>query len=200
MEVLLAALIVGVIGLALGAITATATREGGVGRTRSILRNQLSLAVRQMRHDIAQANTVTFPGTPASGGGVVLLRLETNEKRAAGPDGDQLSVVEYIYKRGTLTGFGTNAKTGGSLIRKAQMVSNSATNRQLLSNVKDISSSDGKFQSPSFTLLTNAGDNGAIESRLRMQLIVEMPTRPVVNETVEEIFELPHGFGISSNL
>ena len=57
MEVLLAALIVGVIGIALAALTTAAVREGGVGRTRVMLRHQLSLAMQQLRQD---KNTCRF--------------------------------------------------------------------------------------------------------------------------------------------
>ena len=51
-EVLLAAMIVGLIGVALAALTTAALRESGAGRVRLMLRNQASLFVRQLRQDV----------------------------------------------------------------------------------------------------------------------------------------------------
>ena len=60
-EILLAVLIVGIIGVALAAVTTAALRESGTGRTRLILRNQLSIAVRQLRQDIQLAQRAEIP-------------------------------------------------------------------------------------------------------------------------------------------
>lgn len=57
-EVLLAAMIVGIIGIALAALTTAALRESSVGRTRIMLRNQASLFLRQLRQDIREATSV----------------------------------------------------------------------------------------------------------------------------------------------
>ena len=57
-EVLLAAMIVGIIGIALAALTTAALRESGVGRTRITLRNQISLFLRQLRQDMQKATSV----------------------------------------------------------------------------------------------------------------------------------------------
>ena len=51
-EVLLAAMIVGIIGIALAALTTAALRESNIGRTRIMLRNQISLFLRQFRQDL----------------------------------------------------------------------------------------------------------------------------------------------------
>lgn len=58
-EVLLAAMIVGIIGIALAALTTAALRESGVGRSRLMLRNQLSLFLRQLRQDVREASSVS---------------------------------------------------------------------------------------------------------------------------------------------
>ncbi|MBO5911059.1 MAG: prepilin-type N-terminal cleavage/methylation domain-containing protein [Elusimicrobiaceae bacterium] len=61
-EVLLAAMIVGIIGIALAALTTAALREDSVGRTRLMLRNQASLFLRQLRQDVKEAKTVNVSG------------------------------------------------------------------------------------------------------------------------------------------
>jgi len=58
-EVLLAAMIVGIIGVALAALTTAALRESGSGRTRQMLRNQISLFLRQLRQDAREATSIT---------------------------------------------------------------------------------------------------------------------------------------------
>ncbi len=58
-EVLLAVMIVGLVGVALAALTGTAVRESNVGRTRMMLRNQASIALRQLRQDVHQSSAVT---------------------------------------------------------------------------------------------------------------------------------------------
>ncbi len=57
-EVLLAAVIVGVIGVALAALTTSAVREGSMGRSRQALRNEISISMRQLRNDIQNAKKV----------------------------------------------------------------------------------------------------------------------------------------------
>ena len=61
-EVLLAVMIVGLVGVALAALTGTAVRESNVGRTRMMLRNQASIALRQLRQDVHQSSSVTCNG------------------------------------------------------------------------------------------------------------------------------------------
>ena len=53
-EILLAVMIVGIIGVALAALTTASSREAGVGRSRVLLRNNLSLAMRQLRQDVSR--------------------------------------------------------------------------------------------------------------------------------------------------
>lgn len=62
-EVLLAVMIVGLVGIALAALTGTAVRESNLGRTRMTLRNQASIALRQLRQDVHQASSVTCSGS-----------------------------------------------------------------------------------------------------------------------------------------
>ncbi len=62
-EVLLAVMIVGLVGVALAALTGTSVRESNVGRTRMMLRNQASIALRQLRQDVHQSSSVTCGGS-----------------------------------------------------------------------------------------------------------------------------------------
>lgn len=50
-EILLAVMIVGIIGVALASLTTAASRESGVGRSKVMLRNNLSIALRQLRQE-----------------------------------------------------------------------------------------------------------------------------------------------------
>ena len=61
-EVLLAVMIVGLVGVALAALTGTAVRESNLGRTRMTLRNQASIALRQLRQDVHQSSSVICNG------------------------------------------------------------------------------------------------------------------------------------------
>ena len=51
-EILLAVMIVGLIAISLAALTRAAARESGVGRSRIMLRNNLSRFMRTLRTDI----------------------------------------------------------------------------------------------------------------------------------------------------
>lgn len=64
-EVLLAVMVVGLIGVALASLTTAATRESGVGRSKVMLRNNLSLFLRTLRDDI---NAATYINMGASSG------------------------------------------------------------------------------------------------------------------------------------
>ncbi|MBP5429727.1 MAG: prepilin-type N-terminal cleavage/methylation domain-containing protein [Elusimicrobiaceae bacterium] len=59
-EVLLAATIVGVIGVAVVALTTSAMREGSMGRSRQALRNEISISMRQLRNDLQNAKKVAI--------------------------------------------------------------------------------------------------------------------------------------------
>lgn len=87
-EILLAVMIVGLIGVALAALTTAASRESGVGRSKVLMRNNLSLALRTLRNDINNAtfiDEVKGPiGGSASTSAINLLKLKKN----ATTDGD----------------------------------------------------------------------------------------------------------------
>lgn len=170
-EILLAVMIVGVIGVALAALTTASVRESGVGRTRAVLRGQLSIALRQLRQDILQSTDVS-----ANGG-----NLRLTQSAQLGPDHVQ-NTISYVFEEGK-TAVGGGAKIGGRILRNEEV---------WLDHVKSIS--DGTFTSPEFALEDST--TGGIESRLRVRIIVEVPSEPIVNDVIDETFVLPHGFAI----
>ena len=106
-EILLAVMIVGIIGVALAALTTAALRESGVGRVRIMLRNQISLFLRQLRQDVRSAKSVSLLGSS----------IMTLEKMALEPNGVVTTVVYScetgVCKRGTETVL-NHVQTGSS--------------------------------------------------------------------------------------
>lgn len=203
MEILLAAFIVGIIGVALAALTTAAVRETGVARTRTMLRHQLSVALRQLRQDIEQADVVRMTSENVINDGKLpttkkmLLRTE----HALGPgqrgqDGE-LQII-YDFSRGNIDG-AVQGKTGGTITRTVKADDTERTSTWL-DNVKLIRTEN--FSSPRFVQETwGSSKAGATEaaSAIRVTLIVEVPGSPVVNETIDETFMLPHGFAINDD-
>ncbi len=198
MEILLAAFIVGIIGVALAALTTAAVRETGVARTRTMLRHQLSVALRQLRQDIEQADTVfiefTISNNPNTLPTTTRMTLET--KQALGPGQREEWEIKYIFTEGNAPGAG-GGKTGGTITRTVKQNGTESTSTSTwLDNVKSIQTEN--FASPRFAQETWGVEveNYDVASAIRVTLIVEVPGSPVVNETVDEIFMLPHGFPI----
>ncbi len=185
MEILLAALIVGVIGIALAALTTAAVRESGVGRSHAVLRQQLSAALSQLRQDIAQSTEARFDGEG---------RLWLTQEHALGPN-HNLHTIMYSFTPGEVAGVGENSTTGGVIRRQTfDNDGNTLLNETWLGNVKRIASADGTFVSPQFAAVNPGSDE--IRAVLEVSIIVEVPTQPVVNETVIERFFLPQGVSI----
>ncbi|MBQ3667522.1 MAG: prepilin-type N-terminal cleavage/methylation domain-containing protein [Elusimicrobiaceae bacterium] len=193
MEVLLAALIVGVIGIALAALTTAAVREGGVGRTRVMLRHQLSLAMQQLRQDIAFADQVgvekNADGTVKS---VKIKHMHPQGEKYIGVldtpmtvDHPVLITYEFTKKE--------NSNTGGIIKRKVEQQGAQVGKPEIwLSNIKTVSQSG--FISPRFEQITNSGDQ--VGSLLKVSIIVEVGTDPVVNDVIVETFAMQHGFPV----
>lgn len=176
MEILLAALIVGVIGIALAALTTAAVREGGVGRTKVMLRQQLSLALRQLRQDIEQSSYVQLHED-----GITLY-----QEHSLGPNHTAPRTIDYKFFLPSEAPDGAGGgKIGGWIERKVN-----GPAEIWLSNVKKISK-DG-FTSPSFTYYV--GHNA-----IRVRIIVEVPTEPVVNDVIDEVFMLPQGYNVTES-
>ena len=195
MEVLLAALIVGVIGIALAALTTAAVREGGVGRTRVMLRHQLSLAMQQLRQDIAFADQVgVYKNPDGTVKSVKINHMHPQGQKYIGVLGDTTPmtvdhpvVITYEFTKKE------NSNTGGIIKRKVEQQGAQVGKKEIwLSNIKTVSQSG--FVSPRFERITNSGDK--VGSLLEVSIIVEVGTDPVVNDVVEETFVMQHGFPV----
>lgn len=181
-EILLAVMIICIIGLALAAITTAALRESGVGRTRVVLRNQLSVAVRQMRQDIQLANTVNASGT------TLVLNYEPANKVGPTIPTQLPSQVVYYFRPGQEPApGGTNGGTIGGEIYRSATIGGGTKTTLWLDNVKNITSTSGVHY-PSFT--------GGEDGRVRVRLIVQSNAFPVINEAFDETFYTPHGAAI----
>lgn len=90
-EVLLAVMIVGLVGVALAALTGTSVRESNVGRTRMMLRNQASIALRQLRQDVHQASSVICDEDGKR------WELKQKEGMEVGPENPSTDSVIYTF-------------------------------------------------------------------------------------------------------
>ncbi len=184
-EILLAAMIVGLIGLSLGAISTAALRESGVGRTRMIMRNQLSLALRQLRQDIHEATTVTIP----SSGGSDMLVLTYDLANRLGKDPADRAAVIYTLKTSGATTLPDGSTVGNEITRTVRDSAGNEKTKSWLENVKIIahpSDSDEKY--PSFQKIGEGND-----SRIIVRLIVQPSGEIVINETVRTVIVAPQG-------
>lgn len=224
-EVLLAVMIVGLIGISLAALTRSAARESGVGRSKVMLRNNLSLFMRTLRADLMSASRVdscvlcgtngaeenAFSVSPKET--IEWLRLTKNQTLNGEPIIDQLytrgdstaqtvaKTVLYCFVNGedTTNITPSNAVRGGKIYRYETTVSVTGTQptcgeavsvgEMVLNNVKYIPSS---YAVP--MIGRHYFSRESQDSMLKVNIITEIDSTPVVNETVEETFAVPIGF------
>lgn len=230
-EILLAVMIVGIIGVALAALTTASSREAGVGRSRVLLRNNLSLAMRQLRQDVHSSTQLQYARgqiSAASAGNVIpLLVLARNVDLKGNPlPGRTPSYITYCFVVGSHAAQPSGALAGGTIYRRQSSViswssstpscgSNPATDTNFqvfLHNVKFIPSGitveDRTYPVPLFRV--DSGDTtyslheenhnilgwyyGELGALLRVNLITELPSKPVVNDVVEQKFMMQNGF------
>ncbi len=200
MEVLLAAMIVGVIGLALAALTTAAMRESGIGRTRALVRNQISYALRQLRDDLNTSDVVEFPG-PGDSFLIKMHHIGEDDKdtdNLLGPEGVWTWEATYFYNNSykQIERAATDSSTG-HMYNYAGV----GTGLVWMGNISKVMK-NGVMTSPSFTPYVTTGDTGEVVSRVRVQFVVMVGgsngTPPVI-ETVDETFVLPHGYAINYN-
>lgn len=182
-EVLLAVMVVGLIGVALASLTTAASREAGVGRSKVMLRNNLSLFLRTLRNDINAATYIKMGRSTNPSTGGLLFELCDN-KSVSGetitkPGGGN-GCVEYTFEKGSKSGVKPTGAT-----RRGRILRNGST---VLNNVKYMPRYEG-YSSPSFRRVGNSGVASAID----MTLIVELDSTQTVNDIVEETFLLPNG-------
>ncbi len=216
-EILLAVMIVGLIAVALASLTRAASREAGVGRSRVMLRNNLSTFLRVLRNDMNSASRVDYiAGTLGSVGNtaVPLLRLSKN----LDAEGNQIittltsnstsdtldaSRITYCFQRGSdqTNIVPSGAYRGGKIYRVVNNVSETgntqyptctylAENNVVLSNVKYID--DSSYPVPLFAAHSLSRD--WTKSLLTIRIITEINSKPIINDVVEEVFAMPMGF------
>ena len=187
-EVLLAVMVMGLIGVALASLTTAATRESGVGRSKVMLRNNLSLFLRTLRDDINAATYINMGASSGPGSGT-LIELCDN-KTMLGETLTSVSgmgCVTYRFNKGSATGSAarsnqvvpSSATRGGTITRNGEIV---------LRNVKYVNNYEG-YSSPYFKRV----GTGTIGSALDITIITELDSTPPVNDIVEETFLLPNG-------
>ena len=234
-EILLAVMIMGIIGVALASLTTAASRESGVGRSKVLLRNNLSIAIRQLRQDVHQSSRVMYVrgriDSSSAGTVVPLLVLAKNADMndAAINSKSSPSYVTYCFVTGSTSATPSGALSEGKIYRRESSAAPSWSSstpscgtpasdsnfKIFLHNVKFIppigSSGDAQYYPvPLFRLSANDSvysekDTSTAEARrkdlgsvLLVKMITELPSTPVVNEAVEEIFVLPNGFRVQN--
>ncbi|MBR5609838.1 MAG: type II secretion system protein [Elusimicrobiaceae bacterium] len=215
-EILLAVMIVGLIAISLASLTRAAARESGVGRSRIMLRNNLSRFMRTLRTDIMTASRVddcalcdvsgdTASFTVEAGKSKLLLRLTKNATKdnvaISDKDGAPVS-VSYCFENGTDT---TNimpedAIRGGKIYRYEHSVDDTPEcddvideAEVILTHVKYIPSTSASGYKVPLIGRRNYSREG-MNSMLRVNIITELNSTPIVNETVEETFMVPIGY------
>lgn len=207
-EVLLAVMIVAIIGVALSSLTTAASRESALGSSRTMLRNKVSLALRQLRQDIHNASAVLRVGGKLSLSdttAVPVLILVKNAELGGGQilSSRSIEYVTYCFKRGTTGAVPSGSYSGGSLYRKVTNAAPSSGSEcsslgsMILPYVKYIPTS-GEYNSPLFYALDHSTgsytQNNNLSGILKVNMVLEIPgSKPLVNDAVEEIFLLPNG-------
>lgn len=156
-EVLLAAMIVGVIGVALAALTTAALRESGAGRVRLMLRNQLSLFMRQLRQDVRESVSLTVEDNGTK------LTLTKEEDKKLGPNQIIDGLVIYTC-------------SGGKCMRNAETVLNYVQ-----------PGPSGTWETPFVVLKSDGKEgsmNSILQVRLIVGMDAQQPIKEVIGETV----------------
>ena len=209
-EILLAVMIVGSIAIALASLTRAASRESGVGRSKIMLRNNLSMFLRTLRRDMAGASRVDYVAgnltSCSSGKNVVLLQLAQNVNRQGqllissvmtGEDSTdwQPAYITYCFVcGGDKTNIVPSGATRGGKIYRQESTTLYTTGEcgslgtLVLDNVKYVNESG--YSSPLFA----ADAFSRLNSLLTVNVITELNSRPIVNDVVEETFSMQQGY------
>ena len=180
-EVLVAVMIVGLIGIALASLTVSASRESAAGRSKVMLRNNMSLFMRTLRDDINAATYIEGGNASPAGTGVILKVCDDRTLLGTGISSvNGMGCVTYKFEKGSDTAniVPENSTRGGKITRNDEVV---------LNNVKYVNSNG--YVSPSFKRVGNDTTGSALD----VAIITELNSTPVVNEVMEETFLLPNG-------
>lgn len=215
-EILLAVMIVGIIGVALAALTTAASRESGVGRSKVLLRNNLSIALRQLRRDIKESSRVLYVrGTLGSIGTteIPLLMVGKNVDQGDGTFYSSNPVyITYCFTRGGLNQTTSGADVlpsgayDGGMIKRYESNSENwttgnipdcskGTSSKFLNNVKYIPSS--QYAAPLFAVkgfsgtynIKDSGNLDKIRKNLGSVLDVNLITELNSNPVVNDVTE-----------
>ena len=162
MEVLLAVMIVGLIGVALASLARSAARESGVGRSKILLRNNLASFMRTLRKDLSEATVVipheevTANDIETSAGNVVQVLKIGKNVTLDGEKVDESKSIQWIlycFKSGADTSnivpagatragdiyrYDKEVSTFASVVECVQLGSNKRNGELILDNVKYI--------------------------------------------------------------
>ena len=210
-EVLLAVMIVGLIGVALASLTRSAAREGGIGRSKILLRNNLASFMRTLRKDLASATVVQATGELSledDTSPVIVLKIGQNVQAdgttavAMDPRQQSKKLITYCFVRGTNQ---TNivpatAYRGGAIYRVESSSEYACPSSKMiddylvLDNVKYIP--DGAT-TPAYPVPLFEKDkfsrNGSPDL-LKVRLITELDSTPIINDVIDETFSAPMGY------
>ncbi len=207
-EVLLAVMIVGLIGVALASLTRAAARESGVGRSKIMLRNNLSSFMRTLREDIAQASYIlylrdtTAPGTESEPLVYIAENVSRSGEILTTADGRSLVPrwIMYCFVPGNIAALAPSGATRGGVIRRHEMTSKvtnasalsacKSSGQIVLTNVKYIA--DSGYPVPMFKL--HDFSHTGTKSLMDVKIITELNSTPVVNDVIEETFAVPNGY------
>ncbi len=195
-EILLAVMIVGLIGIALAALTRSAARESGSGKTRIMLRNDYARFIRQLRQDLSKATQVILVNEQT---GVLLVILQGHHRDLyLNNDGTtNQRTIGYCFEAGGQPAKPTGAWSGGiirRIVRDTTAITSvkdscSADGEVVLNNVKYKQEDDieGNYPFPLFQRERNQAN------ALRVRIITEVGTNPVVNEAFDQLITVPSG-------
>jgi len=195
-EVLLGIMIVGIIGVALAALTTSASRDSGQSSSKIMLRNNLSIFLRGLRQDIHDSSRVLSVVTPTNADTIVLVLGKKQTIAGSAIGSETPEYITYCFlKAQTSDGIKPTGSAIGGQIKRYQGTSvaslaqcKGSSSKVVLNNVKYINSGSDRY--PYFS-----ASGGDLSSILSVGLILEIPSSPVVNDAVEDVFVLPNGFG-----
>ncbi|MBR3631750.1 MAG: prepilin-type N-terminal cleavage/methylation domain-containing protein [Elusimicrobiaceae bacterium] len=208
-EVLLAVMIVGLIGVALASLTRSAAREGGVGRSKILLRNNLASFVRTLRKDLASATVVNATGiiTASNSTPIKLLEIGQNVQAdgvtpvAMDPNAPGAKKITYCFVRGNNNTniVPSSAYRGGAIYRvKGDTYScpdSAMTSSNLvLNNVKYIPQGTTTPNYPVPLFVRDNFSRADSPNLLTVRLITELDSTPIINDVINETFSAPMGY------
>ncbi len=208
-EVLLAVMIVGLIGVALASLTRSAAREGGIGRSKILLRNNLASFMRTLRKDLASATVVNASGIITAGDSSPVKVLEIGQNVQADgetpvamdPRSPGAKKITYCFVRGNNNNniVPSAAYRGGAIYRvqadtyscpSSAMISSNL----VLSNVKYIPQGTTTPNYPVPLFMRDNFSRSDSPNLLTVRLITELDSTPIINDVINETFSAPMGF------